>query len=133
MSMGIVDRLISFVNPVEDGDAREQAAAAGDGRQKNLVISEPHSFDEVQELADSIRMNRPVILNTSKLDRDTARRVLDFMSGCIYALDETFRRYRTGYSYSRHRSVHEDGFFETRNNVLFGVRFRVLTVFFHVK
>ena len=25
MSMGIVDRLISFVNPVEDGDAREQA------------------------------------------------------------------------------------------------------------
>lgn len=66
MSMGIVDRLISFVNPVEDGDAREQAAAAGDGRQKNLVISEPHSFDEVQELADSIRMNRPVILNTSQ-------------------------------------------------------------------
>lgn len=96
MSMGIVDRLISFVNPVEDGDAREQAAVAGDGRQKNLVISEPHSFDEVQELADSIRMNRPVILNTSKLDRDTARRVLDFMSGCIYALDGDLQKISDG-------------------------------------
>jgi len=96
MGKGIVDKLIAFVNPAENGQDECVDAQNGEEKQNNLVISEPRSFDEVQQIAGFIKMSRPVILNTSKLDKETSRRILDFMSGCIYSLEGDIQKISEG-------------------------------------
>ncbi|HHV62292.1 MAG TPA: cell division protein SepF [Firmicutes bacterium] len=56
-------------------------------KQARLVITEPTRFEDVQEVADNLKVRRPVIVNVDALEKDVARRVLDFAAGVTYALD----------------------------------------------
>ncbi|WP_339062341.1 cell division protein SepF [Tepidibacillus marianensis] len=57
--------------------------------QKNakVVLSEPRSYEEAQQIADYLRSHRSVIVNLQRMSSDQARRVVDFLSGCVYALN----------------------------------------------
>lgn len=60
---------------------------AGTGRQPfRVLVVEPHSFDEVQGIADQLKTRRPVILNLEGLDKEEARQILNFLHGALYAL-----------------------------------------------
>ncbi|MEA3216733.1 MAG: cell division inhibitor SepF [Acidimicrobiia bacterium] len=50
----------------------------------NVVL--PRSFTDAQEVADRFKANQPVIMNLQGLDRDLARRLIDFASGLCYGL-----------------------------------------------
>lgn len=52
-----------------------------------LVLKEPYSFEEAQQTADHLRNKRPVIMNLNQVDDDEARRIIDFLSGTVYALN----------------------------------------------
>ncbi|WP_337098636.1 cell division protein SepF [Paenibacillus sp. YIM B09110] len=56
--------------------------------QKNVrvVLSEPRSYDEAQEIADHLRSRRAVIVNLQRVRTDLAVRIVDFLSGTVYAL-----------------------------------------------
>lgn len=56
-------------------------------RQVQVVLAEPTSYDEVQDIADNLKNHRTVIVNLEKTDPDLSRRVIDFMSGTTYALN----------------------------------------------
>ena len=47
----------------------------------------PKSFDHAQEVANSLRDKVPVIINFEDTDIDTAKRIMDFISGTAYALN----------------------------------------------
>jgi cell division inhibitor SepF len=46
----------------------------------------PSSFNEAQEIADRYKSSVPVIINMQAIDRDLARRLIDFASGLCYGL-----------------------------------------------
>ncbi|HEX5366015.1 MAG TPA: cell division protein SepF [Acidimicrobiales bacterium] len=52
---------------------------------KPFVVS-PGSFNDAQEVADRFKVNVPVILNLQGVERDLARRIIDFASGLCYGL-----------------------------------------------
>ncbi|MGE5545196.1 MAG: cell division protein SepF [Bacillota bacterium] len=52
-----------------------------------VVVSEPTTFEEAQDLADSLKNRRQVVLNLNGTETDIARRIIDFLSGTTYALD----------------------------------------------
>lgn len=56
--------------------------------QKNvkMVLYEPRSYDEAQEIADHLRSHRSVVVNLQRVRNDQAMRIIDFLSGTIYAL-----------------------------------------------
>lgn len=56
--------------------------------QKNirLVLIEPRTFEEVNEIADHLKSHRPVVVNLHRIRRDQAQRIIDFLSGTVYAL-----------------------------------------------
>ncbi len=56
-------------------------------QQNKLISSSPKSFNDCPELVDHIRDKRPVIINLEQLPSEEARRIFDFLSGAIYALD----------------------------------------------
>lgn len=54
---------------------------------KNVLVYEPSSYDDVEKLIDYLKSKQPAIINLDNASPDTAQRVLDFMSGAIYALN----------------------------------------------
>lgn len=56
--------------------------------QKNVrvVLSEPRNYDEAQDIADHLRSRRAVIVNLQRVRTDLAVRIVDFLSGTVYAL-----------------------------------------------
>src|SRR5690606_17492648 len=52
---------------------------------KPHVVS-PTSFNHAQEVADKFKATQPVILNLQGVERDLARRLIDFSSGLCYGL-----------------------------------------------
>jgi cell division inhibitor SepF len=46
----------------------------------------PNSFNQAQDIADKFKGSQPVILNLQGVDRDLARRLIDFSSGLCYGL-----------------------------------------------
>ncbi|GAX90991.1 cell division protein SepF [Effusibacillus lacus] len=55
-------------------------------KQVRLMLCEPQSFEEAQMIADHLRARRTVVLNLHKAQFDHALRIIDFLSGTIYAL-----------------------------------------------
>ncbi len=58
-----------------------------------LVVEE---FSDARVLADRVRDRVPVVLDMRRTDSDLVRRVVDFSSGLIYALDGSMRRVGDG-------------------------------------
>jgi cell division inhibitor SepF len=71
---------------------RESAAP----RSSQVVVFAPRTFDDAQEVADQLRAGKPVILNLESTDRDVAQRVVNFVSGSIYALSGEMHRIGSG-------------------------------------
>ena len=52
-----------------------------------VVLARPERFEQAMELADHLREKRAVVINMEACDKALTRRVVDFLSGCAYALD----------------------------------------------
>ena len=60
----------------------------GSGSNKQeVVLFRPGSFNDTSKAADDLRNRKAVIVNMENVDKAMARRVVDFLSGCVYALD----------------------------------------------
>ena len=52
-----------------------------------LMIRQPSSFDDSQEICDLLKQDRAIIVNLENVDPVLAQKMMDFISGAIYALD----------------------------------------------
>lgn len=55
-------------------------------RRMNVIIVMPKSFDDAQEIANSLKAKKPVVVNFESTESETAKRIIDFISGTTYAL-----------------------------------------------
>ena len=56
-----------------------------------VVVIEPTSFDDSQKVADFLRNDQPVVVNFETTEQPVRKRMTDFISGTIYALNGTIR------------------------------------------
>lgn len=64
-----------------------QAAINGGLRSKmKVVVIEPKSFDDVQQVANYLKEKKPVLINFEHTDAEEAHRIIDFISGATYAI-----------------------------------------------
>lgn len=61
-----------------------------------VVLVEPTSYDEVQSICDDLKSKKPIIINFEDMDKEVARRMVDFISGAVYALDGTIQKVSNG-------------------------------------
>ena len=54
---------------------------------QEVVLFRPGSFNDTSKAADDLRNRKAVIVNMENVDKAMARRVVDFLSGCAYAVD----------------------------------------------
>ncbi|WLR52264.1 cell division protein SepF [Bacillus tianshenii] len=51
-----------------------------------VVLVEPRVYDEVQEIADQLKSRRAVIINLQRVNQHQKIRIVDFLSGTVYAI-----------------------------------------------
>lgn len=61
-------------------------------KQVKVMVLEPASFDDAQLIADHLRNQKPVVVNFERVDLDTTKRMIDFLSGTIYAINGSMQR-----------------------------------------
>ena len=60
--------------------------------QLQVVLVKPERYENSTEIADHLKERRTVVLNLESANKDTARRILDFISGVAYANDGQIKR-----------------------------------------
>jgi cell division inhibitor SepF len=64
--------------------------------QVRVVICQPTSFDQTSEICDNLKNRKPVIVNMESIDGELAQRIMDFLSGAVYAVDGSIHKISGG-------------------------------------
>ena len=59
---------------------------------QNVVVYEPRTPEDVQFLIDYLKQHEPAVVNLDNVEPIAAQRILDFVSGAIYALSGSVHR-----------------------------------------
>ena len=57
------------------------------GSKQEVILFHAKTFDDAAKAADELRDRKAIILNMENVDKALTRRVVDFLSGCVYALN----------------------------------------------
>ena len=85
----------NYENEVENEDEveergffkRNKVVSMPQVQQVKMVITQPTSFDQSEEICGYLKEKKSVIINLEYVNKDVARRIVDFVSGGVYALD----------------------------------------------
>lgn len=70
---------------VEDEDMEEAVKTPTTGSGK-MILLEPRAYSESQQIADHLKKRNTVVVNMKRVTPDQAKRIVDFLSGTVYAL-----------------------------------------------
>ena len=63
-----------------------------DSLQMKLVIMQPGNFEESRDIANHLKERKPIVVNLENVEKNISRRIVDFLSGAVYALDGDIRK-----------------------------------------
>lgn len=66
---------------------RARLAAIQGGASKTMIIHSPASYNDSQNLVIQLKQQKQVIIKLDALEKETAQRILDFMSGAAFAIE----------------------------------------------
>lgn len=75
------------VSTVSTGSSFNGQVLSMSGNKQEVVLFHAKTFDDAAKAADELRKKKAVILNMENVDKSLTRRVVDFLSGSVYALD----------------------------------------------
>jgi len=56
-------------------------------KSSKLVLCEPRNYEETQDIADHLRARKAILVNLQRVRPEQAMRIVDFLSGTVYALN----------------------------------------------
>lgn len=74
-----------------------------------MVLFEPRSFEEAEDIARHLKQRRASVVNLHRLQRDYAQRTIDFLTGVVFALDGTIQKIGHNVILCTPKSVSVDG------------------------
>lgn len=66
---------------------KEKVVSMPQGNQVKMVISQPTTFEQSEEICQYLKERKSCIVNLEYVNKDVARRIVDFISGGVYALN----------------------------------------------
>lgn len=66
--------------------------AASSLKNSKVVIVEPRVYAEAQDISEHLKSKRAIIVNLQRIDREAGIRIIDFLSGTVYALGGDIQR-----------------------------------------
>ena len=72
--------------------SKEDALKDADKTGNKMILLEPRAYSESQQIADHLKSRNSVVVNLKRVTSDQAKRIIDFLSGCIYAIGGTMQK-----------------------------------------
>lgn len=86
----------SFLSPSTKKSSGSKVVNLHTSSQMKVVIMQPASYDEAQDICNHLKGNKPVVINLEDLEKDIAQRIIDFLSGSVYALEGSIQKVSNG-------------------------------------
>ena len=93
-----------FYSAGKDG-AIEEADITGN----KVILLEPRAYSESQQIADYLKKRNSVVVNLKRVTSDQAKRIIDFLSGCIYAIGGSMQKIGVGIYLCAPKNVNVQG------------------------
>ena len=106
--MGILDKLGDFIAPEEEEEqlelteeevkavSRYEKSTLGQSssitENTSIVIFEPRTFDEAEEIGFHIKSKRACCVNLHRMPSEYRQRIIDFLSGVVYGVDGSIKK-----------------------------------------
>lgn len=84
--------------PMNSGNSYGAARPSGisvSGSSLEMKVVRPEHFDSVTQIADHLLEHRTVVLNLENTNKETARRLIDFLSGVAYSINGSLKKIAT--------------------------------------
>ena len=91
----------------ETEEATSVVDAAKNGNK--MILLEPRAYSESQQIADHLKARNSVVVNLKRVTSDQAKRIIDFLSGCIYAIGGTMQKIGVGIYLCTPKNVNVQG------------------------
>lgn len=87
----------------------EDAVKEADKTGNKMILLEPRAYSESQQIADHLKSRNSVVVNLKRVTSDQAKRIIDFLSGCIYAIGGTMQKIGVGIYLCTPKNVNVQG------------------------
>ena len=84
----------SRFNGTED-EYYAQDSQEGEATNK-MILLEPRAYSESQQIADHLKNRNSVVVNLKRVTSAQAKRIIDFLSGCVYSIGGTMQKIGVG-------------------------------------
>lgn len=108
MALGKIKKLIS--EDIEDTEdeyySAENVTLPSLGK---MILLEPRAFSESQQIADHLKKRNTVVVNMKRVTPDQAKRIVDFLSGTVYAIGGDLQKIGGGIFLCTPKNVNVEG------------------------
>jgi len=115
-----MDKLKGFFGGNGDNDTRddetvnedefyETKAFTDSGNGSKMILFEPRAYSESQQIADYLKKRNAVVVNLKRVTPDQAKRIVDFLSGTLYAINGGLQKLGTGIFLCTPNNVNVEG------------------------
>lgn len=87
-------------------DAEKVTLAPGTGK---MILLEPRAYSESQQIADHLKKRNTVVVNMKRVTPDQAKRIVDFLSGTVYAIGGDLQKIGGGIFLCTPKNVNVEG------------------------
>ena len=74
-----------------------------------MILLEPRAFSESQQIADHLKMRNTVVVNMKRVTAEQAKRIIDFLSGTVYAIGGDLQKIGVGIFLCTPKNVNVEG------------------------
>lgn len=74
-----------------------------------MILVEPRAYSESQQIADHLKRRNSVVVNLKRVTTDQARRIIDFLSGTLYAIGGDLQKLGNGIFLCTPKNVDVEG------------------------
>ena len=94
---------------IEDIDEQGYVEPEEGDTGNKMILLEPRAYSESQQIADHLKHRNSVVVNLKRVTSDQAKRIIDFLSGCIYAIGGTMQKVGVGIYLCAPKNVNVQG------------------------
>lgn len=103
-----IKEIISDEDSNEDSYYTEDAVSIPNGSGK-MILLEPRAFSESQQIADHLKKRNTVVVNMKRVTSEQAKRIIDFLSGTVYAIGGDLQKIGVGIFLCTPKNVNVEG------------------------
>lgn len=72
--------------PVQQQQKQNVVSLQSVQKSSKVFLVEPRVYAEAQDIADQLKNRRAVVVNLQRIDKEQGKRIVDFLSGTVYAI-----------------------------------------------